>query len=410
MVFESQRSAGVAPATQQPDSGRVKVLHFVTGGFSGGATQVALALVQAARAGQSMAPLLVLRHKRHGDPARIEELRREGVPLAVVPGWSHVATILALVRLCRSFRPQVLVAHGFSEHLWGRYAGLLAGVPALVHVEHNTRERYTSWRRAQARWLGARTQRMVGCSPDVRQRLIALGMPPQRTVTIPNGVHLGPFLPARTLPWHQREAAIIMVARFAKQKDPQTLVRAVALLRAQGLRPPLRLVGDGKTRAEVERLCKSLGLDDGQVEFLGLRRDVPALLMRHQVFVLSTHYEGMPLVMLEAMAAGCAVIGSAVPGVQGMLRADEDGLLVPPSDPAALAAALASLLRDPVRAERLGARACERAHREFSRELMHQRYETLCLELAAPASGRAPHPNPDPDVAGSTDPVVRRRG
>src|SRR5438045_614609 len=101
----------------------VRVIHFVTGGFSGGATQVAIALVNAQREGASIEPLLVLRRKRRTDPARIEELRAGGVPLHVVPGWSHVATVAALVALCRRWRPDVLVAHGFSEHLWGRYAG-----------------------------------------------------------------------------------------------------------------------------------------------------------------------------------------------------------------------------------------------------------------------------------------------
>jgi hypothetical protein len=77
------------------------------------------------------------------------------------------------------FRPDILVAHGFSEHLWGRYAGLLAQVPHLVHVEHNTRERYTRWRLKQTRWLAARTDRIVGCSEGVRLRLLEMGMPPR---------------------------------------------------------------------------------------------------------------------------------------------------------------------------------------------------------------------------------------
>jgi len=365
------------------------VLHFVTGGFSGGATQVALALVRAAAQGGPVDPLLVLRRKRHGDVNRIRELEREGVPLAVVPGWSHLATIVALVRLCRRVRPQVLVAHGFSEHLWGRYAGLLAGVPALVHVEHNTRERYTAWRRAQTRWLGVRSARIVGCADDVRQVLLDMGMPADRTTVIPNGITLAPFAAATNLDWDQREPAIVMVARFSKQKDQRTLVQALALLRQQGLRPPLRLVGDGKTRAAAEALVRELGLDDGQVQFLGLRRDVPALLMQHQIFVLSTHYEGMPLVLLEGMAAGCAVVGSDVPGVHGVIRQGEDGLLVPHCDPAALAEALAGLLREPQRAAALAARACQRAHAEFGRELMNQRYEALCLELAHQTAGAA---------------------
>ena len=156
----------------RPPQPPVRVLHFVTGGFSGGATQVAIALVNAARHGDHVQPLLVLRRKRRGDPARIAELTQAGVPVVTVTGWSHAATIWSLVKVCREFRPDVLVAHGFSEHLWGRYAGLLAKVPHLVHVEHNTRERYTAWRLAQTRWLARRTDRIVGCSEGVRLRLL----------------------------------------------------------------------------------------------------------------------------------------------------------------------------------------------------------------------------------------------
>ena len=228
-----------------PDGGsqrRIRVLHFVTGGFSGGATQVAVQLVRAARDSDAIEPLLVLRRKRQTPAARLEELQRDGVPMAVVPGWSHAATILALVRLCRQFRPDVLVAHGFSEHLWGRYAGLLAKVPHLVHVEHNTRERYTRWRLLQSRWLARRTDRIVGCSEGVREALLALGMPSERTMASPNGIQLASFADADAHPFEQRTPGIVMVARFSKQKDHATLLRAVALLAARGLHVPVQLL------------------------------------------------------------------------------------------------------------------------------------------------------------------------
>ena len=104
----------------------------------------------------------------HADPARIEELSRAGVPLELVAGWSHAATIAALVGVCKRFKPDVLVAHGFSEHLWGRYAGLWAGVPRLIQVEHNTRERYGWWRLRQCsvpHWASARNASCRTCSP-----------------------------------------------------------------------------------------------------------------------------------------------------------------------------------------------------------------------------------------------------
>lgn len=366
-----------------------RVLHFVTGGFSGGATQVAVQLVNAARDGGAMDPLLVLRRKRHTDPRRIAELEREGTPLRTVPGWSHAATILALARVCREFQPDVLVAHGYSEHLWGRYAGLLAHVPHLVHVEHNTRERYTRWRLAQTRWLARRTDRIVGCSEGVRRVLLEMGMPPDRTIAIPNGIRLEPFAEAADRPLAQREPGIVMVARLSKQKDHPTLLRAVALLRERGLRPPVWLAGGGKGRHRqpLERLADTLGLGE-QVTFLGVHRGVPELLMHNRIAVLSTHYEGMPLALIEGMAAGCAVVGSAVAGVREVIRDGEDGLLVPEGDPVALADALERLLRDPALASRLGAAAIEAARTHYSRELMNRRYQDLMLALAAQPSPR----------------------
>ena len=361
----------------------VRVLHFVTGGFSGGATQVAIQLVNAAREGDAVEPLLVLRRKRRTPPERIAELARAGVPLRMVPGWSHLASVIALVRICREFRPDVLVAHGFSEHLWGRYAGVLAKVPHLVHVEHNTRERYTAWRLAQARWLAKRTDRIVGCSGGVRRVLLEMGMPAARTIAIPNGIRLEPFAEADAHPFAQRVPGIVMVARYSKQKDHATLLRAVALLRERGLAPPVLFAGGGKAlhRKPLEKLANQLGIGE-QVQFPGVVRNVPELLLGHQLAVLATHYEGMPLALLEGMAAGCAVIGSAVPGVREVIEDGIDGRLVAESDPVAMADAIEQLLRDPAQASRLAVNARKVALERHGRELMNQRYQALFLELA----------------------------
>lgn len=360
---------------------RPRILHFVTGGFSG-ATQVALDLVEAARVSQRTEPLLVLRRKPQTPRSRIETLREQGVPLATVAPWPHALTVWQLVRLCREFRPDVLVAHGFSEHLWGRYAGLIAKVPALVHVEHNSRERYTRWRLAQARWLAQRTARIVGVSEGVRRHLLDLGFPEDRTVAIPNGIRLERFAHADAHPLETREPGIVMSARFARQKDHATLLRAIAVLKDRGLRPPVWLAGSGKRRhlQAAQRLCRTLGLD-GQVHFLGHCNDIPGLLMRQRICVLSTHYEGMPLSLVEGMAAGCAVVGTAVPGVRELIEHEETGLLVPHEDPVALAEAIADLLSDLAKAEHLGRRARQAAIERHGLDRMRQRYEELFLVL-----------------------------
>lgn len=367
----------------RPETAPLRVVHFVTGGFSG-ATQVAVTLVQAARGSAAIDATLVLRRKRQTDPARVEALRTQGLKVEVVPGWSHAATIAALAALCRRLRPDVLVAHGFSEHLWGRYAGLLAGVPHLVQVEHNSRERYGRWRLAQSRWLAGRTDRIVGCSEGVRQVLLAQGLPADRVVAIPNGIPLEPFADATAHPLAQRVPGIVMAARFSRQKDHVTLLRALALLKARGLAPPLLLPGGGgaKHREAAERLAAELGVIE-QVRFLGPRPDVPQLLMQHRVCALSSHYEGMPLALVEGMAAGCAVVGSAVPGIRELVDPGRNGLLAPEGDAAAWADALQALLTDTPRAEALAAAAREDALQRYGLSRMTADYEALLRSLAA---------------------------
>ena len=353
----------------------LRVLHFVTGGFSG-ATQVAIDLCQAQQAAGHIAPMLVLRRKRHTDMARVEALRAQGLDVRVVPGWAHWVTIGALVRLCRAWRPDVLMAHGFPEHLIGRRAGRLAGVPRLIQVEHNSRERYTAWSRRRARRLDAASSALVGVSEGVRRVLVRLGAPESLTRAIPNGISLDRFAAAD--PDAPRDDAIIMSARFARQKDQPTLIRAMALLRDRGLTPPLYLAGSGSFawRWKSERLVARLELCN--VQFLGHVADMPARLMRTRIFVLATHWEGMPLALVEAMAAGCACIATQAPGTEGLLD-DGRGLYVPEGDPAALADAIARLLGDASLAARLGRAALEHARAELGVEHMMARYEALLL-------------------------------
>ncbi|MDO9006026.1 MAG: glycosyltransferase [Aquabacterium sp.] len=354
----------------------MRVLHFVSGGFSG-ATQVAIDLVKAAN-GTSVQPLLVLRRKRQIPTTRVESLKDEGVPVETVSGLNHAASIWQLKQICLRFKPQTLVAHGFSEHLIGRYAGLWAGVPNLIHVEHNSRERYTYLRLKQARWLAHRTRHIIGVSEGVKGRLLELGFPSEKVISIPNGIALGKFQDAETISYSSRAPNIVMCARFSGQKDHETAIRALKLLKETGLTPKLLLAGGGKQRYrnKAETLSKELGLKD-QVVFIGLCKDVPALLKQNQICLLSTHYEGMPLALIEGMAAGCAVVASQVVGIKEIIDHDRNGLLVPEGCPADMANALRRLLTQPEQAATLAQHARQDALARHGVELMRQRYQAL---------------------------------
>lgn len=374
-----------APSQRLQAAQRPRVVHFVTGGFSG-ATQVAVDLCRAARRSGPFEPVLVLRRKRHTPMQRVEALRAEGLEVHLVDGWAHVLTVAQLARLLRTLQPQAVLAHGFPEHLLGRRAGLKAGVPVLIQVEHNTRERYTPWSRWWTRRLAQQSAAVVGVSEGVRQTLLRLGLPADKTLAIPNGIDLTRFAAADAQPFDQRLPQILMSARFARQKDQPTLIRALARLREQGLRPRLVLAGSGSGRAEqaCRALAQQLGVLD-QIDWAGHVADLPARLMQTRIFALATHWEGMPLALVEAMAAGCACVASLVPGVEGVLEDGVTGLLVPEAAPEALAAALARLLSDEALAARLGAAAREQALRAHSQALMLARYEALLAAVARPS-------------------------
>jgi len=205
---------------------RPLVLHVARGG-SGSATQIAAELAR----GSIDSPfehVLVLRRTRSTDPERIAKLRAEGLVVELVPGWNPVATLWALVRLCRRLRLVTVVAHGLPDHLLGRWAALWAGVPHRLQVEYSPAERYSAWRRWQLRHLAPRTDAIVGVSEGVVHTLLRLGMPSTKVEAIPNGVDLSKFDAVDAHPMAARAPGLVMSARFARQKDHLTLIRALA--------------------------------------------------------------------------------------------------------------------------------------------------------------------------------------
>ena len=355
----------------------VRIMHFVTGGFSG-ATQVAVDLALAAQQ-EGAYVLLVLRKKRNTSSQKVQALRAQGLDVRVVSNWLHAWTVWELRRLMRAWQPDVVFAHGFSDHIWGRRAAVAEHVPHIFHVEHNSRERYTAGRLRQALALAPCTQASIGVSEGVKRSLIDRGFPEDRCIAIPNGIDLARF-PECEQPtaWGQRMAKIVMASRFAKQKDQPTLIHALAVLKARGITPVLELAGGGslRLRKKSEQLVQRLGLQ-AQVCFLGNVSDLPQRLAQTQIFVLATHWEGMPLALVEGMAAGCACVGSRVVGVQEVMEDGVNGMLVPESDAQALANALEKLLTNQALAEKLGLQARHDAFAMYGREHMWAGYQRL---------------------------------
>jgi glycosyltransferase involved in cell wall biosynthesis len=161
----------------------------------------------------------------------------------------------------------------------------------------------------------------------------------------------------------QQPPRLIMVARFNEQKDQATLLKAIALIKKYDFH--LDLVGSGVSLESCKALAEALGISD-KVSFLGDRRDVADLLANSQIFVLCTHYEGLPISILEAMRAGLPVVATNVNGIPEEVEDGVTGFLVPRQDVKALAEALSKLIQSPDVRQRMGMAAREKFLREFT--------------------------------------------
>jgi glycosyltransferase involved in cell wall biosynthesis len=365
-------------------STKPRVIHFVTGGGSG-ATKVALDLACGHLQSGNFEPLLVMRRKKAFlPPSMLEQITRSGLVTAWVADWPKWTTRRQLAALIADFQPQIFAAHGFSEHIWGRQAAFAANVPVVVHIEQNC-ERYAFWRRWAALPLGPRTSATVCVSKGVADHLQRLGLVGPRLEIIHNGATAERYSVGAP-PFAQRSQDIIMVARFARQKDQPTLIRAAKRLVDTGWIGKLLLGGDGKAshRRACEKLVHSLGLA-GRVDFLGRVADASPLYHRCRAAVLSTHYEGLPLVLIDYMSAGCAAIGSETSGVTDIIQPGVNGWLFPVGDDAALADTLRRVLAGGSEIEAVTARGQSEVPARFSVSRMINRYESLFAELLKPS-------------------------
>jgi glycosyltransferase involved in cell wall biosynthesis len=204
-------------------------------------------------------------------------------------------------------------------------------------------------------------------------------VPRRRVEVVHNGVDPRPFDPSRATARPGAPKVVLCVARLDGQKGLGDLVSAAALVEGA----EFRIAGEGPERPRIEEQIRRLGLGS-RVRLLGFRRDIPELLHDSDVFVLPSHYEGLPLAVLEAMAAEKPVVATRVPGTSDVVRDGETGLLTRPSDPPALAAALRDVLADPVRARRMGAAGRDLVLRAFSVDAMVRRVEAAYADALAP--------------------------
>jgi glycosyltransferase involved in cell wall biosynthesis len=308
--------------------------------------------------------------------------------------WRDVAGFVELVRLLRRERPDILHASSSKAGLLGRLAGFAAGVPIRVFTVHGWAFAAHSGRASLLyRWADRLVRPLttvtVCVSESERMAGIRAGTcKAERTVVIRNAVSIDGVPRAR----HERaKPLLISVGRLRPPKDFVTLARALAALPVGSFEA--LIVGDGPDRHVLETELRRLGIDD-RVRLAGERHDVLALLAAADVFVLSSFSEGLPVSVLEAMAAELPVVASRVGGVSELVEDGKTGFLVAAEDPHDLAAALTRLIEDRDLRRRLGAVGRVRAETRFNLNSFRRAH----LELYAAELTRRSLPIPSPSA------------
>jgi glycosyltransferase involved in cell wall biosynthesis len=290
-------------------------------------------------------------------------------------------------------RYDVVHSHGWPCLLFAALAvprGTRA--PVLVTTEHNvTNRRRRPLLRPVDRLLYRPYSNIVAVSQAVADSLARWhpGLEP-RITTIHNGILPDRFVASsgareRIRKEHgipERAPALVTVAGgLTAQKGIDVLLTALASLSGtDALRPHLVLVGDGPLRSDLDGQARRLDLTP-RVHFLGFRSDIPDLLAAADLFVLPSRWEGCPMVLLEAMAAGVPVVATRVGGVPEIVDHDRSGLLVPPEDPEALAAAIETILSSPDRAQEIAAAGCESVAKRFHAGMLAGELAALYVQI-----------------------------
>jgi glycosyltransferase involved in cell wall biosynthesis len=307
------------------------------------------------------------------------------------PAWR--AHLRELRKLLRERHFDIVNAYGFKASLLARFA---------VHQPFRRRRRpvlvcgVRGFRTTEVEDPNGFKGRAVALVERVTQRMVdfwdansegaaafirSLGVPADRVTCIPNGLDLTLWpSPAEANPAHP--PLILCVSRFVARKRHVDLVEALRLLRVAGVEFSAALIGDGPTREEIEAKVREAGIEP----FVTFRRTldhepIRELMKEASVFCLPSAWEGMPGAVMEAMAAGLAVVGTDVNGTDMLIVDGVTGYLVPPRLPEQLADALRRLLEAPALQREMGQAGRARIEAEFTLETMIDRKEALYAEL-----------------------------
>lgn len=334
------------------------------------------------------------------DPAIFERFRAAVPPDVPVTALelsspTHVASAVRFARLIWRERFRLVHSHMFWGSLFASPIAWAYGVPVIIETLHGTEAWRKGWKASNTidrtinRFV---TKHVAVCESDARFLAEKKRVPRSKIEIIHNGIDIRKATTsedARRTIRHAIGAAegdcvLITVARFHKGKGHRVLLEAIQELASRHSQVKLVLLGEGEEQPEMRALCTSLGITE-KVRFAGFQPNVAEWLSAADINVLPTFYEGFPLTILEAMAAGLPTVASNVGGIPEAIEDGSSGLLVPPGDARKLAAAISGLVGNAEARTRIGNAARTRVMQHFTFKQQVKATENLYLNLLGPS-------------------------
>lgn len=296
-----------------------------------------------------------------------------------------IAAVFRLASAMKRRKCRLVHFHDAHSITVGSAAASLAKVPLRIisrRVDFQLKSNYLS----RAKYM-KHIDAIIAVSEGVKNVLVDGGINPGIIRVVPDGIDFTPYKKAVSSDYLRREIScspdnflVGIVAHLADHKGHKYLIQATKLLKEVAPKIKVIIVGEGPLKMELNRQVKEIDVED-MVFFLGFRKDVPQILASLDLFVLSSHMEGMGSILMDAMACRLPVVATKVGGIPEVVIQGETGLLVPPRRPSALAKSILKLYNDRTLASRLGERGYEVVHQKFSAESMADKiinvYDTL---------------------------------
>lgn len=310
-------------------------------------------------------------------------LREAGIPVHVIGKRRKfdLGTFRRLRALLRAIDPDVIHSWMFTANAHVRLLHDGRRRPWIVTTERGQKELKTPWQRWLDRRLVRRTSGVVVNGRALAEDARAAGFAAERIAIIPNGIESTAPQCRSSGQKSGDDFRIAFVGRLSPEKRVDVLIEAARQLAQAGLAVKLDLMGDGPERPALERHVARTAVGS-RICFRGHQPDAASLLPDYDAFWLASDFEGTSNSLLEAMAAGLAVVASAIPANSDVIRAGETGLLFPAGDPAALAAVTRRLIDDPELAARLGRQAAASVQGSYALESMIASHVALFRSLA----------------------------